>query len=464
MASSIALSIGGCYLAHERGDPVDADVPDAALPADAAVPSDATVASDATVPDAPSPYDCHVACTAPVRLGALSFPRPLSGDTYLENVVLTPDAVYGVMLVSRDTNVPLPTRGGHTVVFDYLPAVFRFDRRTGASRWLEPLQHTGTVSMKGAAVRVVGDQVRLTMLEGEHADTGAHLRAMVGTATWSLDGALVRESPEVMRAPDLLTTPRVGHSTDGMCGVFGAGTRDLAVYMDGDRVEAFVLDDGAAPRLVTLAHALDTGPLAPVGGAILDDGRIALGGGGWPSLFGLDDLRAAFVGVGALEAAPLDVSAAPGVIQNPPPLVTREPTGFAMMRYEGRTPTARDTDILISHRDFEGIVLREAHLPRPDTRRPAFMAAFDTPSGAGLVWVEQNDDSTEDARLMWPGLEHACDAPAFEPILHLEAWTGGIAAASDGGAVYVVSSRNGVEAGSYHTEVTLYRVDACERE
>jgi hypothetical protein len=450
----------GCYLAHERVDPVDAGT-DAPSFVDACGMSlrDANL-DDAWEPDVSA--TCRVTCDPPTVLGTLVRTPAGSYESFLGNVVVSDGALYGLVMASRSSNEPPLTRDGVSADIGRQPYVFRFDLGTGEARWLEPVQHTGSGELDAGVIRVVDREVRLTMLQDVPEPGTNVFHVQVATAAWSLAGALLREDPHVFRDDTALLQPPMFHNQASIGAVIATQRGVLALYTQSTRVQGYVLDDGAPPRPVTVATLADDMWLAPIDAIQLDATHLAVAGGGWPfGHGGGGDLRQAFFALTTLDGPAVAAQPVIGVIQNTPPVLAREASGLALIRYAGSSQTAPDNTIVISHRDPSGTVLREARIPRPDATRPSLMSAFESPDGTGLVWFEHVESFSGDLRLLWPGMDQGCDTLSVAPFVRVPPFPGGLAAAVDGGSVYVISMQEAQCAEGFYPVLTLYRVDRC---
>jgi hypothetical protein len=437
----IAFVFGGCYLAHER--PADAGARrDVALP-DAVLP-------DAFEPDAAP--ECTLRCEMPTTLASAALPvRP--NRSLLEAIVLdpvvTPDAVYGVVLAT-------PTDPHDET--ELSPWLFRADRATGVLSWLESPDGLRThVALHAAELRVTGDALDMIAL-ATTGPTDVGRDAIVARGEWSVSSmALTREEDALMAAPFDLVPTFEGDGT-----VFGARDLDIAAFANLDGLYGFVLRGDASPEFLRIVSLSDTGAVEPLSGAVLADGRIVIAGGGAASL--RTEARAPFFAIGRIEDAPLVSQPVIGASHDPPPLVVAEGDGYALARHVTDDADVVSSAIHFLHVAPDGTSRGEVTLATTNGRRPFWMSLFAGTTHAGLAWLEHGASSLDalELRVVTPGVDRGCSTAGVAPLASIDMGITGIAAAAgDDGTVFVVTVLP--RSGPIGPTVSVLAVPACAR-
>ena len=429
----VGLMLGGCYLVHERDH--DAGARDVAFPD--AVGLDATPT-------------CMARCEPPRVLASSNLPAAASQGEFLESVIatpiVTPEAIFAILLAS----FPAATSEA-----ELRPTLLRVSRATGEVTWLPfPAALRSHPTLHAASLHVRDDALQTVVLQSSSsADTRA---ASVGRGTWSETSlSLIREEDALLTAPFVLVP-----SLDGAATAFGGASIDIAAFTDLGFVRAFVVPRGSDARLVDLVALADEGATAPLSGAFLADGRVAIAGGGVGGL--RTAARAPFLAIGRIEDAPLPARAVVGAAHDAPPLVVAEGSGYAIARHVTNDADVLRSAIRLQHYASDDSLASEVRIPTMNGRRPLWTSAFASERHAGLAWLEHEESGSDRLalRVLSPDLDRGCDSLGSAPLGDFDpAITGFVAASGDDGTVYVVTVLP--NAGPTPPTVTVTEIAGC---
>jgi hypothetical protein len=207
----------------------------------------------------------------------------------------------------------------------------------------------------------------------------------VGAATWTHDGMLAAEHPDLGALAELLGPCACNHRGTA----FSLGAGSVAAIVRGDTLWLLPVEHGDPFRgmepLAFARFAAAPPRTTPISGASFSDGRIAIAGGGYgPSL----DPRDAFLVVGARGAPPVMVEL-PGERYDPPPLVTVRNDRLFTFRFASEPSDLDRSRIVAEERgSADAGVIASLQLPTRNGLVPVATAAYRGASGAGLAWVE----------------------------------------------------------------------------